>query len=232
MHEETELQAPHFDLAISFAGEDRTIAAAIAKELTSLGFNIFYDEYFRHEMLGKDLSVYFAEIYSRRSRFCLILASSSYAKKAWTTHELRHAMAKQLESTEYILMLRLDQTPIPGFSEIIGFLDFTTVLDAVNVLARKLTSSLEAKQRTNLKRRINGLAIAILRYDAVVSNIDYSPDDDQDLFEEDDVRNVLGRLNKEYESAVDEYSRGFREYYDPLQALTRNAERIPWAERY
>lgn len=44
-----------FDVALSFAGENRELAAHIAEALTTLDVTVFYDEYFEANYLGKAL---------------------------------------------------------------------------------------------------------------------------------------------------------------------------------
>jgi hypothetical protein len=46
-----------YDLAISFAGEQRALAARFATQLDASGYSIFYDEFHQAELWGNDLSV-------------------------------------------------------------------------------------------------------------------------------------------------------------------------------
>ncbi len=114
-----------FDVSISFAGEDRLFARRLARMLTDLRARIFFDEYFRHELLGKDLYAYLHEVYSRRARYCVALISESYVRKIWTNHELRGAQERSLKQgyMEYLLPIRLDESEAPGLMSTIGYLD-------------------------------------------------------------------------------------------------------------
>ena len=47
-----------FDVALSFAGEDREYAEALADLLNSGGYTIFYDKYEQADLWGKDLYVH------------------------------------------------------------------------------------------------------------------------------------------------------------------------------
>lgn len=50
--------------------------------------------------------------------------SAEYAKKLWTTHEKKSALARALEErSEYILPVRFDDTEIPGIRPTIGYID-------------------------------------------------------------------------------------------------------------
>jgi hypothetical protein len=55
-----------YDVAISFAGEDRTIAEAIAEELKKLSFTVFYDRYEQANLWGKDLYAHLSDVYVNR----------------------------------------------------------------------------------------------------------------------------------------------------------------------
>ena len=48
---------PTYDVTISFAGEDRPVAERLASLLVTKGLNVFYDEYERANLWGKDLYV-------------------------------------------------------------------------------------------------------------------------------------------------------------------------------
>ncbi len=114
-----------YDVAISFAGEERAEAEAIAACLTKAGIKIFYDDYERASLWGKNLYDHLADVYKNKARYCLMLVSAAYAAKIWTTHERRSAQARALiEKSEYILPVRFDDTEIPGLPTTVGYLRF------------------------------------------------------------------------------------------------------------
>jgi len=114
-----------YDVAISFAGEQRPQAEAIAACLRTAGINVFYDEYEQASLWGKDLYEHLADVYQHKARYCLILVSAAYAAKVWTTHERRSAQARALaQKTEYVLPVRFDDTEIPGLPSTVGYLRF------------------------------------------------------------------------------------------------------------
>lgn len=119
---------PTYDIAVSFAGEDRPIAEKLASLLVVNGLNVFYDEYEQANLWGKDLYVHLSKIYKDEAKYCLILVSEHYAKKQWTNHERRAAQARAFtESSEYILPLRLDDAQVDGILDTVGFLDYRKV---------------------------------------------------------------------------------------------------------
>jgi hypothetical protein len=113
-----------FDVALSFAGEDRTYVDDIAARLRSHGVRVFYDQYEQATLWGKNLYEHLDYVYQRASRYCVLFASSHYAHKAWTNHERQSAQARALhERAEYILPVRFDDTEIPGLRSTLAYID-------------------------------------------------------------------------------------------------------------
>lgn len=133
-----------YQVALSFAGEDRSTAGKLARLLTDQGISVFYDEYEQANLWGKDLYQHLAEVYGNNAQYCIILISKDYARKLWTKHELKQAQERAFkENREYILPLRLDDTAIPGITETTGYIDLQKVPIeyVVSVLIEKLGSS-------------------------------------------------------------------------------------------
>jgi hypothetical protein len=130
-----------YDIAISFAGEDRKVASEIAQKLQDEGVSVFYDEYEQANLWGKDLYEYLADVYCNHARYCVMILSANYANKLWTNHERQSAQARAFrEREEYILPVRLDSTNIPGIRETIGYIDLniTSLDDLVGMIMAKL----------------------------------------------------------------------------------------------
>ncbi|WP_157985395.1 toll/interleukin-1 receptor domain-containing protein [Lentzea terrae] len=120
-----------FDVAPSFAEEDRDRVLPIVERLKDLGVNVFYDEDRQVEMWGVDLVEYFSETFSSRARFVLLFSSQHYVS-AWARVQRRAAQARALEEhTEYLLPIRIDDTPVPGLLPTIAYLDVRKHSDEV-----------------------------------------------------------------------------------------------------
>lgn len=138
-----------FQVALSFAGEQREYAQEVAKALVARHISVFYDQFQAVDLWGADGAEYFHRIYSRDARFVVMFISADYAAKAWTRHERRSAISRQMnDSGEYILPVRFDQTEIDGIPDTIQYLEaknYTPAELAVQI-ARKLgVSSTEGK---------------------------------------------------------------------------------------
>lgn len=132
-----------YDIAISFASENRQIANQIAKKLTKYGIKVFYDEFKISKLFGTNLYKKLTEVYSKKSHYCLMIISKSYIKKKWTRIELKIALARQLNDIhDYILPVRLDDTEVPGLSENTLYLDLRniTVDKLAHIIIQKVNS--------------------------------------------------------------------------------------------
>lgn len=130
-----------YEVALSFAGEDRPFVSTVAEILRAYGIDVFYDLHEQHTLWGKDLYVHLDDVYRVRSRYCVIFASQYYAKKLWTSHERRSAQARAFtERAEYILPVRLDDVEIPALPTTIAYLDgrVFSATDIANAIADKL----------------------------------------------------------------------------------------------
>lgn len=113
-----------YDIAVSFANEDREIVKQYCSILSSNGLEVFYDEWEQSSLWGANLYDKLDEIYRKKALFCVIFISERYAEKVWTNHERKSAQARALqENREYILPVRIDDTEIPGIPKTIGYID-------------------------------------------------------------------------------------------------------------
>jgi hypothetical protein len=114
-----------YDVALSFAGEDRRYAEELAEVLVKRNVQVFYDRYEKVTLWGKDLYIYFSDLYQNRAHYCVMFISRHYAENLWTRHERSSAQVRAFkESEEYILPVRLDDTIIPGLSPNVAYLSW------------------------------------------------------------------------------------------------------------
>ncbi|MDQ3129856.1 MAG: TIR domain-containing protein [Acidobacteriota bacterium] len=116
----------NYDVALSFAGEDRDFVSGVYEELQREGISVFYDfdEEIAIDLWGEELIETLDEIYRKRSKCVVIFVSESYSKKMWTKLERRSALAKALEEKKvYVLPARFDNTELPGLLPTMAFVD-------------------------------------------------------------------------------------------------------------
>jgi hypothetical protein len=94
-----------YDVCISFAGEQRGLAESLANKLKNEFYlRVFYDDFEKLDLWGRDLFNHLYEVYSMRSQYCIVLFSQDYLSKNWTSHELRAAQSRILkERSPYML---------------------------------------------------------------------------------------------------------------------------------
>jgi len=111
-----------YDVALSFAGEDREYVEAVSKALSSAGVSVFYDKLEEANLWGRNLYDYLSEVYLKRARYTVMFISHWYAEKRWTNFEWESAQARALmESKEYVLHVRFDDIEIPGMPPTIAY---------------------------------------------------------------------------------------------------------------
>ena len=144
------MQKYEFDVALSFAGEDREQAEALAELLENNGYEVFYDRYEIAQLWGKNLYTHLLSVYKDKARYCVVFLSKHYAQKLWANHELESAQARAfVENKEYILPIRLDATEIPGILSTVAYLDLSkmSIDEIYEVLVEKLTGE-PSQQKT------------------------------------------------------------------------------------
>jgi hypothetical protein len=113
-----------YDVAISFAGEDRETARRLAEELRLYRLKVFFDEH-EPDLLGKSLITELRLVFSEKSMFGLVLISEHYISKEWASKVELPAMQGRIfsDSKEYILPVLIDDTRIPGLDESVAHVD-------------------------------------------------------------------------------------------------------------
>ena len=137
-----------YDVALSFAGEQRAYVEKVAAALRRRGLRPFYDDYEKPTLWGKDLYEHLDWVYQKAARYCVLFASGAYANKVWTTHERRGAQARALQSSqEYVLPVRFDDAEIPGLRPTVGYVDARTLPPAklAKLISEKLGPRIREK---------------------------------------------------------------------------------------
>jgi hypothetical protein len=113
-----------FEVALSFAGKDRPLVDEIARFLVDCDIRVFYDDFFAHELWGKDLFQHLQGIYRDKAKYCVVFVSKAYKDRAWPKHELRQAQERSfLTESEYILPVLIEDVDIPGLNKTTGYVD-------------------------------------------------------------------------------------------------------------
>lgn len=114
-----------YEVALSFAGEDRVYVDKVAECLKKHEIEFFYDANLEAYLWGKDLILHLDDVYKNKAKYCVIFISEYYANKLWTNHELKSIQERAFveKGEEYILPAIFDDTPIPGIRSTMGRVD-------------------------------------------------------------------------------------------------------------
>lgn len=117
-----------YDVALSFAGEDREYVERVAEILKEIGIRVFYDRYEEIDLWGKNLYTHLDDVYQKKAKYCVMFISKYYKEKLWTNHERESAQSRVFEARgEYILPARFDNTEIPGIRKTTGYINLTNL---------------------------------------------------------------------------------------------------------
>ncbi len=137
----------YFDIALSFAREDRAIAKELAQSLKDRGLKVFYDDEEQAELIGENLFEYLTDIYQNRASHCVVLVSTNYVRRRWARLEWRAAQSRALEQFDkaYILPVRIDESELPGLLPTTGYLSLEkrSVDEIAELLAKKVQKAAE-----------------------------------------------------------------------------------------
>lgn len=142
--------AQSYEVALSFAGEDRPYVRAVRDELKKLGITVFYDEDEQAALWGTDLYVHLDKVYRKSTLYCVMFISKAYAAKLWTNHERISLQARDFVHAHNgtVLPARFDDTEIPGLRPQIGYLDLRNLRPPA--LARLIAEKVRGQRRTRL----------------------------------------------------------------------------------
>lgn len=145
-----------YDIALSFAGEEREYVQEVADILKSKGITVFYDRFEEANLWGKNLYEYFSNIYQTAS-FTIMFISKNYKQKMWTDLERQSMQERALkENQEYILPARFDDTEIPGLLSTIGFVSLSdkSPKDFCEIICQKLITSGRTIPSEEIRKRL------------------------------------------------------------------------------
>lgn len=138
-----------FQVAFSFAGEQRELVRSIALELEAqLGESkVFFDEWWEHYLAGDDADLKLQAIYSTAD-VVVVCVSQPYGAKAWTTAEHAAIRARRMSAQAAgaeaeklgILPIRVGDGDVPGvlFNTIVPDIRDRTPGDAAALVLDRL----------------------------------------------------------------------------------------------
>ncbi|KUI08388.1 hypothetical protein AU191_11925 [Mycolicibacterium acapulense] len=110
-----------YDIAVSFAGEQRDFVHDVVRGFGLPNDRVFYDADYNPELLGDDLAELFTKLYRDEARYVAMFISREYAEKEWCRVERRAALRRRMTTKgAYILPIRLDTTKLDEVEGLLG----------------------------------------------------------------------------------------------------------------
>ncbi len=120
---ESDKPIPAYQVALSFAGEQREYVEAVARALHARGIAVFYDRFEPVTLWGKDGAEFFHQLFAADTAYVVMFISRDYVAKKWTRHERRAALSRVIaEEGEYVLPVRFDDSIVPGLPDTVQYL--------------------------------------------------------------------------------------------------------------
>lgn len=134
-----------WDVAVSFAGEDRGVVEKFKNMMNAKGYTVFYDFDMQHQLWGTNLRTKLADVYANDAQFMVIFLSNNYPEKDWTSFEFEIGKEAKGKRTEiYLLPVIMDDVHLVGLSMDVGHIDLRrcSVEDVANTLIEKIEQGL------------------------------------------------------------------------------------------
>lgn len=104
-----------YEVALSFAGEQRDYVRAVNEALKALDVKTFYDDDHAVDLWGKNHTEELPRIYTEDSHLVLMFISEHYVDKQWPRHERRAILTEMTQrGSPYLLPVRFDDSAVPG----------------------------------------------------------------------------------------------------------------------
>ncbi len=132
-----------FKVALSFSGDRRDYVLETATELKRQlpRGAVFYDNDFKAQLARPNLDVLLQNIYLKNSDLVVVFLSTEYEKRSWCGLEWR-AVREIIKnrSDHSIMLMRFDDTPIPGLFSHDGYIDLNhhSSIEAANFIMERV----------------------------------------------------------------------------------------------
>jgi hypothetical protein len=150
-----------WDVALSFAGQQRDYVGQVAEALKARGVRCFYDADKQVRLWGTHLAEELPRIYARESAAVIVFISADYAAGDWTRLERRAAFSRAVaQAGAYVLPARFDDSELPGLLPDVVTVDLRQYTPAqfADLVVAKL-AALQATVETEISGRRGSVTI-------------------------------------------------------------------------
>jgi hypothetical protein len=121
--------AARWDIALSFAGEQREYVRQVAARLGERGLRVFYDAHEEPNLYGRPLRRSLQDVYGVESRVVIVFVSAEYGRSEYCRHELDVINERKFSQGDTFLLLwaRFDDTRVDGLFGTMAYKDLRGV---------------------------------------------------------------------------------------------------------
>lgn len=107
-----------YQVALSYASEQREYVVEVAQQLKDRGISVFFDGFEKSTLWGTSAAEVFHKVFAEQSAYVVMFISKEYIAKEWPRHERRATLSRMIkEHREYVLPVRFDDTKIDGLPD-------------------------------------------------------------------------------------------------------------------
>ena len=115
LHRDQDRSAQHYDIAVSFAGEQRDYVESTVIAATQLDLRVFYDRDLTHQWWGRNLVTELRKVYGQRTLHFVPFISVEYLTKKIPRDEFSAAMVTSVDrGSDYILPVLIGDVRVPA----------------------------------------------------------------------------------------------------------------------
>lgn len=138
-----------YDVAISVAEEDKSIAQQIVTALQRKRIRYYYYEEQTAESWGEYIINLTKDAFGKRTRYVLMITSKVFIQKYWSGIERQMAFTNPIHGKPHILQLRLDNTLVEGISQHAVYLDWDNDAEKISEI---LVQKIRVQKRAELSK--------------------------------------------------------------------------------
>ena len=105
-----------YDIAVSYASEQRAYVERFVERLHAHKLNVYYDRDAQVRMVGKILDQELHRIYIQESSCCVLFLSDAYVTKPVTKFESNIILSETVYTDNFMYILKFDPVTIPGLN--------------------------------------------------------------------------------------------------------------------
>lgn len=113
---EQNMKRENFDVAVSYASEQRSYVERFVKRLSAHKLQVYYDRNEQSRMTGKILDQELHKVYIQQSEHCILFLSTAYIEKPVTRYESQIILSETLFKDGFMYVFKFNDVTIPGLN--------------------------------------------------------------------------------------------------------------------